>query len=222
MCNLLINDNNMGINLKKNGRALEYYKKTLKLTDLQRDIIIGTLLGDSSIAKQKTKSYNIKVEQKLENKEYIIHLFFIFKDWCGTEPKIRKIKGGNAKDRESIWFRTYRHNSFTFYYNLFYGGEKKSIPKLLHRYLNERVLAYWFMDDGTKAKSGYILNTQSFTKADNLKLIAALNKNFGFNCSIFCDRDKFKIYINASDKKEFTLLIQPYILDCFVYKLHSI
>ena len=78
------------------------------------------------------------------------------------------------------------------------------------------------MDDGTKAKSGYILNTQGFTKADNLKLIAALKQNFGFNCSIFCDRDKFKIYITASDKKEFTLLIQPYILDCFVYKLHSI
>ena len=84
MCNLLINEGNkemnLEMNLKKNGRLLEAYKKTLKLTDLQRDIIIGTLLGDSSIAKQKTKSYNIKFEQKLENKEYIIHLFLIFKD----------------------------------------------------------------------------------------------------------------------------------------------
>ena len=78
------------------------------------------------------------------------------------------------------------------------------------------------MDDGTKAKSGYILNTQSFTKADNLKLVLALKQNFDLNCSIFCDREKFKIYVNASDRKEFTLLIKPYILDCFNYKLHAI
>ena len=91
---------NYNINLK--GKVLINYKKTLKLTKIQREIIIGTLLGDSSIPQQKSKSYNIKFDQSIKNKEYIDHLYIIFKNFVGTQLKIRNKKGGCAFDRKSI------------------------------------------------------------------------------------------------------------------------
>ena len=112
--------------IKRNNNNLVDYKKKLKLTKLQKQIIIGTLLGDATIVKQKfiNSTYNIKFEQSIQKKEYILHLYNIFKDWVGTELKIRNIKGGNANDRQSIWFRTFRHISFNYYYKIFYFNKK--------------------------------------------------------------------------------------------------
>mgnify|MGYP002046517683 CR=1 FL=1 len=51
---------------------------------------------------------------------------------------------------------------------------------MIHRWLNAEALAFWFMDDGTKINSGYILNSQGFTLNENKRLANALGKNFKF------------------------------------------
>ena len=77
----------------------------------------------------------MKFEQKLE--VYIAHLYEIFKDWVGTPPRIRNISGGGAKNRQSFWFRTYRHDAFTLYKKEFYKTDLsrltqyKVVPKLI-------------------------------------------------------------------------------------------
>lgn len=127
-------------NLK--GSALTLYKQGLSkkgLSVIQREILIGTLLGDASMQAMKgDQQSNVKFEQKIGQLAYINHLYEIFEDWVGTPPTIRNIKGGGAKDRQSVWFRTYRHASFTFYKNIFYekdsqGKQYKVVPELIHR-----------------------------------------------------------------------------------------
>ena len=82
------------------GHALNRYKESLKLTDVQRDIIIGTLLGDASMQAMKgNQQSNLKFE-KGASVSYINHLHKTFEDWVGTPPKIRHIRG--AKDRQSV------------------------------------------------------------------------------------------------------------------------
>jgi hypothetical protein len=146
--------------LKRNlkGRALIDYKKTLSkkgLTQEQKDIIIGTLLGDASMqATKRTQNSNIKFEQGMKQEAYIQHLYVIFSEWVGTPPLIRHITGGGAADRQSIWFKTYAHPTFNFYKNIFYKRDSlnkqyKTVPKCLHRLLTACSLAYWFMDDGS-------------------------------------------------------------------------
>ena len=57
----LICEKRDGRNLR--GKALENYKKTLVLTDIQRDIIIGSLLGDSIMGLRKgVPLYSLKFE----------------------------------------------------------------------------------------------------------------------------------------------------------------
>jgi hypothetical protein len=85
------------------GHALNRYKESLKLTDVQRDIIIGTLLGDASMQAMKgNQQSNLKFEQRIASVDYINHLHKTFEDWVGTPQKIRQIRGGGAKDRQSV------------------------------------------------------------------------------------------------------------------------
>jgi len=66
------------------GTALTLYKQTLAqkgLTDLQKDILIGTLLGDASMQAMKgNQKSNIKFEQTITKKDYIYHLYEQFSD----------------------------------------------------------------------------------------------------------------------------------------------
>ena len=212
------------------GKYLINYKKKLKLTLIQKDILIGTLLGDATIVKQKSINFNIKFEQKIANQDYINFLYEIFEPYVGTPPRVRNIKDNKTKSRQSIWFRTYRHIDFKFYYDLFYIKDsktllkKKRVPKNIHKFLTARALAYWFMDDGTKYKNSnniysYYLSTQGFFLEDQKILVKALKINFDIMVNIHKDRSKYKLYILAISKKKFIKLIKEFIHPCFLYKL---
>jgi hypothetical protein len=214
------------------------YKKTLKLTDLQRECIIGTLLGDATIMKPRKDYYfpNIKWEQAIKNQEYVNHLYQIMEPWVGTPPSIRNITGGGARDRQSIWFKTYQHPSFSHYNNQFYmedpnlqGRRRKCIPELLHRWLTPRVLAYWFMDDGTLSSTGYMLNTQCYPMYEQKRAAYALGRVFDLEISIVKDRvnsltkePSYRLYINKASRDRFREIVAPYIVPCMAYKLHKV
>jgi hypothetical protein len=213
------------------GLTLIEYKATLpKVNQKQKNIIVGTLLGDSTLGRSKAVKplYHLKFEQKPANKLYLDFIYSNFEDWCGSPPKFYVKKSGIIK---SYWFKTYGHRSFDFYADQFYnidettGERKKVVPKGIHRWLNEESLAYWFMDDGNKTGSGYILNTQGFTLSENEQLADALGKSFKFEVNIHMDNNKktgkkgFRLYITAKSRDNFTQTVSPYIDPCFKYKL---
>jgi hypothetical protein len=61
------------------GHALNLYKEALKkkgLTQIQKDILIGTLLGDASMQAMKgNEQSNVKFEQQIKQADYINHLY---------------------------------------------------------------------------------------------------------------------------------------------------
>ena len=205
------------------GIKLIEYKKTLKLNTIQKEILVGTLLGDATIS----NALNVKFEQKLANKEYVNHLYEIFEPYVGTPPRVRDRIGGG----HSIWFRTYRHIDFKFYYDLFYSKirktknnnstdlRKKRVPKLIHKFLTPRALAYWFMDDGSLIHFREYFNTQSFSYEDIKILKKALKLNFNFDTNIYKDRKYYLLYIQPQSKDGFAKLIKPFILENFDSKL---
>jgi LAGLIDADG DNA endonuclease family len=76
----------MKIYKKKNlrGNALNLYKESLQkrgLTQTQKDILIGTLLGDASMQAMKgNQESNIKFEQKIGQIDYVEHLYEEFEE----------------------------------------------------------------------------------------------------------------------------------------------
>jgi hypothetical protein len=63
------------------NKMLVEYKKKLRLSKLQRHVIVGALLGKAEI-KQESKRvlYTVKFEQKVINKQYIYELCKIFEE----------------------------------------------------------------------------------------------------------------------------------------------
>lgn len=211
------------------GKALEEYKETLSLSEEQKDVIIGTLLGDSSIPLNKGKpAYHIKFEQGELHKSYLFHLYSIFEPFTGGPPDKRSIEKGK---RFSYKFRTYRHKCFIFYFNLFYqilpvkNGEKvekiKRVPKNIHRFLTPRALAYWFMDDGSinTGKKSFTFHTQRFQKHECELLCQALKRNFTLGASVQKDDTQWKVYINVETSPQFLKLILPYLHESMLYKI---
>jgi len=53
----------------------------MKLTKTQKQILFGVILGDVHLETQnKGKTYRVKFAQSEKHKEYLFHLYEIFKD----------------------------------------------------------------------------------------------------------------------------------------------
>lgn len=216
---------------KLSYKELQVYKQTLQLSELQREVLIGVLLGDASMGSANGKPvYLIKFEQSIKNQDYIVHLYELFKNYTLKPYIIRLIKRKNSEhqDTMSIWFKTFVHPSFKFYYDLFYTFDYenrksiKQVPKNIHKFLNVRSLAYWFMDDGNLQESGFSFSTHGFSYKDNQLLQNALKINFNLIVIIRKDKNYYRLYINSDCKELFINLVKPYILPCFLYKLGKI
>ena len=213
------------------GTALVKYKENLAFTEEQKDVIVGTLLGDASIRNSKS-NYCLKFEQKYTQLDYLIHLYKIFEPFVGTGPKMRIIRNSFHKDYGvSCWFRTYAHICFKYYENQFYqidsnNKRKKIVPKNIHQMLTPRVLAYWFMDDGSYVfgKPGYLycFNTQGFTFRDQIILIKALKRNFNLDVDIKTDKHYYRLVVQYQSSSGFKDCLSPYILPTFEYKLKNV
>jgi hypothetical protein len=216
------------------GKALKEYLHGYKLSDLQKSILIGTLLGDASFKmiplKCGGRNIQYKVEQKADRVAYVQFLYMFFKDIVGTPPQV-SYKDGKPK---SVWFRTYSLKAFDFYYDQFYevdpnGKNRTTVPKLIHRWLNRDALAVWFMDDGTgnSAKNHYAIATHGFYRFESQRLLKAIARNFGLELSIWKDYKKntgktyFFISVPAPAVEGFTEIIAARMLPCMQYKIIS-
>ena len=209
------------------GSILENYLKQVgRLTSLQKEVLIGILLGDATLRVGGTaRNCNLKYDQRIENADLVHLIYLIFEPFVGTPPTIRYKDG----KEHSLWFRTFRLPDLFFYYGQFYtldahGQRTRGVPRLLHRWITPISLAFWFMDDGSKVESGYVIHTESFFLSDCKYLQQVLGKKFGLEVTIQKDvrvRTYYKLYIQASSREKFTQLVRPYILPCMQYKLHS-
>ena len=62
------------------GNALREYKKTITLNQMQKEVIVGTLLGDACIP---LKRLRVQFAQTIARAEYIQHLYDIFHNPVG-------------------------------------------------------------------------------------------------------------------------------------------
>ena len=100
------------------------FKKELKLTRLQKEVLPGILLGDAHLSTQDNgKSYRLHINQGIKHKEYVYHLYDIFKEFCLLEPVIkeRTHKTGvcSGKTYHTIAFKTVSTSLFKFFGRLF-------------------------------------------------------------------------------------------------------
>lgn len=196
--------------------------KPIELSDFQKQVLLGTMLGDSSFKMGKdSKNPAISCTHCVRQKEY-----------CELKAKIFENLGSNCvyRQRKTPDKRTGKiTGGYTMFvpanptlknwYYSFYKNKIKVIPFNLFNYFTEVSLAFMFMDDGFKTQCSYSIATNCFTIEELNKFRIFLLEKFSLETSIHKDN---RLYILAKSAKRFTELISPYICDCMKYKLQSL
>lgn len=205
------------------SNEIEKYKSTLRLTEEQKEVLIGILLGDATLETQNNgKTYRLKIEHSLKQKAYAEHLYNLFKDWARAKPWERKVTLSNGKTYTNIVFSTLSHQSLRFYAHQFYRGGIKVVPKIIGRWLTPKAVAYWFMDDGSiksKQSKGVIFNTHCYQKREINRLIRVLSEKFHLEAKLRSQREGCQVYVSGKSYEKFTKLVLPHILPEMTYKI---
>jgi len=208
-----------------NTKEIENRKKKLKLTERQREITVGKLLGDGHLESMNGgKTYRLKVEHSIKQREYVDWFCKEFREWIISGPKEKRQVVGR-KTYYKYWVNTLSCGSFRFYAQQFYRNGKKVVPKLIHRWLTPLSLAVWFMDDGSiksKSHKARIINTQGFQKREILRLMKVLGDKFNLKCGLRKQREGYQIMILAESADEFAGLIQNHIHQSMKYKIKGL
>jgi len=204
------------------SKEIEKIKERLKLSDLQKEILPGILLGDAHLETQNSgKTFRLKFEQSSGHKDYLFHLYDEFEDWVRTAPK-EKLKRSSGRESSNWYFQTLSHASLRFYGHQFYPAGKKVVPKSIEKMLSPTGLAYWYMDDGSiksKESKGVIFNTQSFSEQDVVRLASILERKFGLKAKLRKQKDGPQIYVSGQSFETFLELVEPHIISSMKYKL---
>ncbi len=203
------------------SRAIEAYKTTLRLSDVQREVLVGILLGDACLETQNAgRSYRLKIEQGIAHADYVQHLYLVLRDWVLSPPRPKQ---GQTKGVTTLnlAFQTVSHLELSLYGQLFYRERRKIVPDNIGELLTARGLAYWFMDDGSMKSSeskGVLFNTHAFSSDDVNRLVEIL-KGFDLRAQMRRQSDGIQIYVSGASYERFVELVDPYVIEAMRYKV---
>lgn len=204
----------------------------IPLSTIQKDIIVGTLLGDASLERNKpTHNTRLRFDQTFpKHAAYLQSIYSVFQNLTGTlgTPKIytRKPDKRTGKVYSSIAFKTRALKSLNYYNDLFYtydnnGKRRKVVPTTIQELLTNRALAYWIMDDGGINTYGATqLNTDSFTLEDIFLLQQALTVNFGLRTRLVKKREnQYMIIIPIRQVVSLWEIVGMYMHSSIIHKV---
>ncbi len=142
------------------------------LTQTQKSIIIGSILGDGylRVIKGRLNAF-LEINHSIRQKEYVDWKYDRLKSITKSPPKQRESNG----QRLAYRFFTEQHPVLTELWQRFYKKGVKTIPSDL--VIDPLMLAVWFMDDGSKCRASDVyLNTQQFDDDSQGKLLFGLDK----------------------------------------------
>jgi len=183
------------------------------LSEAQRSIITGTLLGDGAMRCKANALLEINHSQ--HQREYVDWKFSRLRELVLTPPRLRQGNGGRIAYR----FVTRSLPELTPLYRAFYGPHGKRVPEIE---LDRLALAVWFMDDGSRSRRAVYLNTQQFALPDQLRLLDMLRDQWGLVGTLNRDSIYYRIRLSVESTLRFANLIGPHLLPAFSYKLPQV
>ncbi|GMH02717.1 hypothetical protein Nepgr_004556 [Nepenthes gracilis] len=203
--------------LEEADYILSLSRKTLKkatsmeLSQEQREILVGLLLG------------GLRVELDEDRRQHFV--CFEFKDSSSTQFVLKR----HIYDKYHEWlhpsnmttddsddipcrFSTIAHAYFGFYADQFWPEGRQTIPKLIHRWLCPRVLAYWYMHSGQRTSTGDIFLKLRGSRDGVERVVKAL-KTMSLGFKVKQKGKVFWLAFQGGNSTCFWKLTEPYILD---------
>ncbi|KAL5993280.1 Pentatricopeptide repeat-containing protein [Asimina triloba] len=193
---------------------------SLKLDKEQREILIALLLGGARIVSDEERrnhaihfefDENCNVHQPLKK-----HIHDCYYEWLNSDSRVT-----SGDDEIPCCFSTITHSYFGFFADQFWPKGQPTIPKLIHRWLSARVLAYWYMYGGHRSSSGDILLKLKGANREDLERIVRTLKEKSLKCRVKIKGKVSWITFQGSNAVWFWKLTEPYILDDLKYLLST-
>lgn len=131
---------------------MTYYDNP-EISDWHQQVIIGTILGGSSLVKPK-KGRNCYLFMRSADKQWLNYKAEELSSLSSQRPFTHE---GNT-----LRWHSNCYPIFTEYYNLFYNNNKKLVKMEILDSLRDIGLAIWYGDCGKLKKNRVILNTNKF------------------------------------------------------------
>jgi len=199
--------------------SLKHKRNSPILSSHQKQIILGTLLGDASLIKRKEgRTYYYKHTQGQNHKAYAKHIYHILNSNFSIEKGGKK---GFNPGSDHYVNRLWNARELLNIANLCLINGKKHVNQKWVDELNEIALAYWFMDDGSNCKSkkskyrAINIHTQGFSFSEN-EILKTLLQKFGCKPKVrhYTKNDRKYYYLSflAHEGRKFIQLIKPHVL----------
>lgn len=192
----------------------------------QIDVIIGSLLGDArlecrSVGIRHPVTARLRIHQGDKQKEYVFWKYDIFKEFVLEPP--RRIMVWYDKQREhrhySWYFHTKSLEELGWIHEWIYHDNKKVFPENIENLITPKMLAVWFMDDGSNTVKSFTLSTHCFSYEEQVRIVRLLQNRFDISATIVKDRTKLKIRIGYKEYEKFANIVRPFIIPSMSYKI---
>jgi len=196
----------------------------MELTKQQKNVLIGTVLGDGFLQKTGEKNARLRLEHGHKQKDYVLWKGNIFgRLFQGKPSLLKRVNPKSGKEYKYSRWQSSATPAFGKWRKYFYQEGKKTIPKDIAKFLDQPItLAVWYMDDGyfyKKDSNSYIyLGRVSHEEGELLR--RALLENFGLRAKLYDKKDKgFALFFNVEESKKLHKIISPHVLELFNYKI---
>lgn len=159
------------------------YHYSPNLTIWHNQIIMGTILGGSSVVKP-TKGLNCYLFMRSCNQDWVKY----------KAEELKELASENAFTLENSTLRWHSncYPVFNKFRDMFYEGKKKVVKMEVLDMLMDTALAIWYIDKGSILKNKAVLNTSNFEEEGTQTIVKYFNE-VGIECKILKERSRFKV-----------------------------
>lgn len=199
-------------------------KNSMRISSTEKDIIIGTILGDGYLQKTGEKNSRLRLEHGVGQKEYLFWKVNKLNRFFQGKPKYLERMHPVTKRMYKYW----RHQSQSMPFlgklrKIFYEDGKKIIPENISKFLTPLSIAVWYMDDGyyyPRDKCSYIY-LGNVARLEAERVVNALHSKFGLNARALAKKKGFALYFSPQETLKLKSILEDYILSHLKYKLPS-
>lgn len=197
-------------------------KKDLVLSDIQLEILYGSLLGDMCLS-DGWKNVRPSISQGGEQEAYFDYKCSFFPGLLGKISKEPRFDKRTNKYYNKFAVRLLAHPLYTEIKKELYPNNVKTVTQEWLDKITPRGLAFWFMDDGS---NNGCLATNSFSYEEHLLIKEWFKNEYDIDVNIhkvnLKNKIQYNIFILSKSRLHFEKLIFPYMIPSMYYKLNKL
>lgn len=187
------------------------------LSPEQQAVLVGTLLGDGCLALHG-RHPRLHIKHKEAHSSLAEFKYRVFENFISM-PLHRFDQRLGGKRFPCVQFATKTNPSFMKFYQDFYEGRRKVVPKDIVARLTPLAVAVWLMDDGSADYAGVTFQTHSFTENEVCLLARSLGERYGLAVRLRLNKSRWILYVTAAELPRLQKIVEPYLLEDLKYKL---